>query len=630
MKAKLQKYVTGALALLVLLGMSLLTIASTAPQWGHASPLVPSAAEAEPNNTWAEANTFVIPGNMTGAITTTGDEDYFKISTTSGQVYTVDITRTSPQERRIDIYTNAYSWVASAETNSTQTKVSVTFSAQTTLYYIRVTAPNSDPTAGPTDYTVEVGQPVTPTSTPTNTPTPTATPLPPPPNIPVETEPNDNVTTADAFTVPGKVVGAITNTFDVDCFSINTTLGLQYRLSLQDYGFTRWLKVYDTNGYFIIGNTTSSTSHDVEITLQATFSRYYLCVSNVTTASPSNTIVDYLLEVIILQPTPTPTQTATPTATPADTPAAATPTLRPTFPSGFDAYEPNYTFSNASTIAPGLSYVLNFVPWGGGDVDNDYLRIRVKMGLQLTCETSDLDPGVDPRMVFYSGPGEQYYVMANDDIALGDFNSRLSYYTSYEGYVYILIGQGNRMDTRDTENSSYTLSCTLGVPGTQPGTNVTPVPDKDPLSTPRPTGTPYVTMTPGSPVSPIDTPAPPDTGDKVLDFRLITTPAPVTPTPELTGFRTFRVLIYYDENGDAQPGAGEGVPGFFISVLAPETKEELARGYTDDQGQLSFTVPTVGSVRVRIPLLGFDRLIEASKPEVNVRIAPPTLPSIIP
>ncbi len=65
-------------------------------------------------------------------------------------------------------------------------------------------------------------------------------------------------------------------------------------------------------------------------------------------------------------------------------------------------------------------------------------------------------------------------------------------------------------------------------------------------------------------------------------------------------------------------------------MLSPENKEELARGYTDDQGQLSFTVPTVGTVQVRIPLLGFNRLIEAPKPEVNVRIAPPNLPISIP
>ncbi|MBN2391099.1 MAG: hypothetical protein JXR84_10255 [Anaerolineae bacterium] len=42
------------------------------------------------------------------------------------------------------------------------------------------------------------------------------------------------------------------------------------------------------------------------MTLQATSPRYYLCVSAVTTASPSNTIVDYLLEVDAPQPAPLP------------------------------------------------------------------------------------------------------------------------------------------------------------------------------------------------------------------------------------------------------------------------------------------------------------------------------------
>ena len=110
----------------------------------------------------------------------------------------------------------------------------------------------------------------------------------------------------------------------------------------------------------------------------------------------------------------------------------------------------------------------------------------------------------------------------------------------------------------------------------------------------------------------------------------MTTPPPPTPTPAPTGFRTFRVIVYYDANNDGLSGAGEGVPGFFVTVHSPETKAELARGYTDDQGQISFTVSTVGTVRVLIPLLGFDRLIEAAKPEVSVRIAPPALPVAIP
>ena len=278
-----------------------------------------------------------------------------------------------------------------------------------------------------------------------------------------------------------------------------------------------------------------------------------------------------------------------------------------------------------TTIAPGISYNLNFIPWGGANFDNDFFRIRVKPGLQLTCETSDLDPGVDPRMVMYQGPGEAYFVAANDDIDLGNFNSRLSFYSTFEGYVYLLVGQGNRMDAWDTVSSDYTLSCSLGV-----GISLTPGPDKQPAPTASyPTITPQPTATPRSSTSPIPTPVPPE-AERILSFNLITRPDPPTPTPEPSGFRAFRVQVYFDANYDGQLGAGEGVTGFYVLVLSSDSGDALAQGYTDGQGQLSFTVPTIDTVRVLIPLLGFDRLVEASKPEVTLRIIPPTLPDTVP
>ena len=317
--------------------------------------------------------------------------------------------------------------------------------------------------------------------------------------------------------------------------------------------------------------------------------------------------------------------TGTPTPTPTTTPQPGQPTPQPTWRAGFDIYEPNYNFEKATTIAPGIPYNVNFIPWGGAGVDNDFFRVRVKPGLQLTCETSDLDPGVDPRMVMYSGPGEAYFVADSDDIALGDFNSRLSFYATYEGYVYILVGQGNRMDAWDTVNSEYTLSCTLSA-----GISLTPSPDKDTVPTPSyPTITPQPTATPRSETSPIATPQPPDT-ERPLSFRLITRPDPPTPTPEPSGFRTFRVQVYFDGNYDGQMGAGEGITGFYVIVMSPDGSEELAQGYTDEQGQLSFTVPTINTVRVLIPLLGFDRLVEVNKPDITVRVIPPTLPDSVP
>ena len=317
--------------------------------------------------------------------------------------------------------------------------------------------------------------------------------------------------------------------------------------------------------------------------------------------------------------------TVTPTPTPTSTPLPNAPTPQPTWQLGFDAYEPNYDFTKATTIAPGITYNLNFVPWGGAIVDNDFFKIRVKPGLQLSCETSELDPGVDPRMVMYRGPGEEYFISANDDIQLGNFNSRLSYYATFEGYVYLLVGQGNRMAAPDTTSSDYKLNCKLGV-----GISVTPPPDKGPGPTPsNPTATPQPTPTPRPNQSPLATPTPP-APNRTLSFRLITRPDPPTPSPEPSGFRTFRVQIYFDGNYDGQLGAGEGVTGFYVIVLSSDSSEEMAQGYTDEQGQLSFTVPTISTVRVLIPLLGFDRLVEASKPDVTVRIIPPMLPNTMP
>ena len=143
-----------------------------------------------------------------------------------------------------------------------------------------------------------------------------------------------------------------------------------------------------------------------------------------------------------------------------------------------------------------------------------------------------------------------------------------------------------------------------------------------PPATPRPTATPRTSV--------IATPTTSAAAQVELTFRLVSSPPPVTPTPQPNGFRTFRVMVYFDANLDGQMGAGEGVTGFFVLVLSPDGSEELAQGYTDEQGQLAFTVPTVGTVRVLVPLLGFDRLVLATKPEVRVRIIPPSLPEIIP
>ena len=419
--------------------------------------------------------------------------------------------------------------------------------------------------------------------------------------------------------VPGASVPTTPDFFRLD----NATIGALYTIQAKPdrtLNYNLGIRVYNANrDVIIVDEDTSSYSASISL-IPDNPGPFYIEVYQVSAQCSG-----YTYSLIYNYTAPTSTPTATPTGAPGPT---STPAPGPTWMTGFDQYEPNFEFDLATTIAPGLSYEMNFIPWGGADFDNDYLKVRVKPGLQLTCETSDLDPAVDPRMVFYNGPGDQFFVMANDDIALGDFNSRLSYYANYEGFVYILVGQGTRMARRDTVNSSYTISCNLEVPGQPtpaPGqpTPVSKAPETTPVATVAPTPTPQTSV--------IATPTPtPESGELQLNFRLVTRPEPPTATPEPNGFRTFRVLVYFDADLDGQMGAGEGIAGFFVQVLSPDGSAELAQGYTDEQGQLSFTVPTIGTVRVLVPLLGYDRLMDASRPEVKVRIVPPSLPDAIP
>lgn len=378
--------------------------------------------------------------------------------------------------------------------------------------------------------------------------------------------------------------------------------------------------VYDNTRTAIYTDSNPFDGNSAIVTIQAAnVGPYYFKVFQRSGQCSWNSNKASTYSLILGASTPTPTATPTPTPTPTTPGPTATPRT------DYDDYEPNYDFDHAVTIAPGLTYDLNFVPWGGASIDNDYFKLWVKPGLVFTCETLDLAAGVDTNMIIYNG--NRNAIGGNDDRELGDYSSRLSYYSTYEGYLYVEIGHGGRLSMPDVTESDYSLECTMSVPG--PVGTVTPAPDKDdtPVApTPRPTATP----TP--PSSPIATPTDSGSGGNTVELtiRPLTTPAAATPTPTPGGFRTFGVLVYYDGNQDGQPGAGEGIPGFFVRVLSTEDGTELARGYTDEQGRISFNVSTVGPVRALVPLLGLDRYVDAATPEVVVRISPLPVPDAIP
>ncbi|MBN2002146.1 MAG: hypothetical protein JXA21_02215 [Anaerolineae bacterium] len=416
-----------------------------------------------------------------------------------------------------------------------------------------------------------------------------------------------------------------------DFYRIDNAL-INYRYTIQaipDFttNYNLGIIVYDGNYTAIFTDTDTSNNSATASFVAFNQGPYFIEVFQVSAQCTGRTY-----DLVYSSPlAPTPTNTPPPpTSTSTPRPTAVNPTQQP--PSGFDQYEPNFDFDTSTLVAVDVTYSLNFIPWGQWSNDNDFFRIWVKPGLRYTCETSDLGPGVDPNMIFYSAANLNSAVGSNDDISLTDFNSRVSFFSTYEGYLYILVGQGDRMKPQDTTNSTYKLKCTMTAPGATatlaPGVTPTAVPDKNPIVNPT---TQIPTTSPPTDTPPAETPLPTETpSSAALTVNPLATPTPATPVATPTGFRTFRVLVYFDNNRDGQPGAGEGIPGFFVRTLAPETNTELARGYTDEQGQLSFTVPTVGTVRVVVPLLGFDRMVETAKSEVDIRISPPTLPDTIP
>ncbi|MGB9872375.1 MAG: hypothetical protein ACPLYD_12015 [Anaerolineae bacterium] len=332
---------------------------------------------------------------------------------------------------------------------------------------------------------------------------------------------------------------------------------------------------------------------------------YYFKVFQITPLCSGGT---YRLDGNALPPTATPTGTPGPTATPTPLPPTGIP--------GADRFEPNYDFDHAVTIATGVTYDnLNFIPWGGVTEDNDFYKLWVKPGLLYTCETLNLAPGLDTNIILYDH--NRNGLGGNDDVTPGDYRSRISYLSTYEGWLYVLVGHGGRFPYSEVQNSTYSLRCSVEVPG---------LPTPAPTATPRPpTATPVPkdwTPTPETFTSPPPT-ATPSTGAE-LSVRLISTPAP--PSPEATPaprFVPLDILVYYDANNDRAPGAGEGVAGLRILAYDTLTGEQVAEGLTDDVGRLRFTAAVRGAVRIVVPYLGIGRVVEGEGASVYIRIASP-------
>lgn len=403
--------------------------------------------------------------------------------------------------------------------------------------------------------------------------------------------------------VPGEAKNPGEDYFRLD----NAVLGWTYEVIAAPDGLGNYnlgIIVYDAARTPIITDTNPLDGNSARVTMVAgSAGPFYFKVFQISQQCSGGT---YHLEANAAAPTPTPTGTATP---PPPTPLA-----------GVDRFEPNHDFDHAATIAAGVTYDnLNFIPWGGATEDNDFFKLWVKPGLLYTCETLNLAPGLDTNIIIYDH--NRNGLGGNDDVTPGDYRSRISYLSTYEGWLYVLVGHGGRFPYSEVQNSTYSLRCTVEVPGLPtPAPTATPRP---PTATPVPkdwTPTPTVGTTFTSP-PPTATPS---TGAE-LSVRLISTPAP--PSPEATPaprFVPLDILVYYDANNDRSPGAGEGVAGLRILAYDTLTGEQVAEGVTDDMGRLRFTAAVRGAVRIVVPYLGIGRVVEGEGASVYIRIAAPT------
>lgn len=179
--------------------------------------------------------------------------------------------------------------------------------------------------------------------------------------------------------------------------------------------------------------------------------------------------------------------TATPTIVPSPTPTrlpTATPLPSPLLPTGVDRFEPNDDFEQATLIDANVKYdQLNFAmltPSADG-WDSDYFKVRVKPDMLITCRTSDLSAGTDTNLILYDKDRNGIEGNDNIDPAKTDLSSSVTYSSTYEGWLYILVGEGVSRTPAEAQRATYSLECATpaaatAVPSTAGSSTATPAP----------------------------------------------------------------------------------------------------------------------------------------------------------
>jgi len=183
--------------------------------------------------------------------------------------------------------------------------------------------------------------------------------------------------------------------------------------------------------------------------------------------------------------TPTNTPTNTPTATPTTSATATqtpTPSLTPTrtpisTPIYVDQYEPNNSFQDAYTTAPGL-VLQNVTLWPQGDVD--FFRFHAKGGLAYEVLTRDLDAGVDTFLRVYDANGHE--IGSNDDGAELSRASLVTFSAGSDGFFFAQVTNLNPTDPVD-QTYSFEVKEILGTATATALPTVASVDDCEPNNT---------------------------------------------------------------------------------------------------------------------------------------------------
>ncbi len=354
--------------------------------------------------------------------------------------------------------------------------------------------------------------------------------------------------------------------------------------------------VYDSAFRPIAGDQNPLDNNSASITIvPTTTNALYFEVSQLVPFASYSCGGTYHLTASQTAPTSTPTTTSTPTPTPTPT-KTQTGTPAPfACAAGVDSFEPNNDFDSAFTLGLGVKYPnLNFVeciPSTDG-WDNDFFKFHIKSGMLIQCETLDLAPGTDTNLILYDD--NRNGIDGNDDVdkANGDLSSRVTYYSTYDGWLYALIGEGFHRTPAEQATTKYSFECLVLSQSTATPTIEPTQGPGTPTRTPVPP-TPTISLTP----SPTLSPTPP--------FIRIQPLPTVTPAgPPLTNI-PISLLVYYDANGNNKPDPGEGVSQV-SSVSAP------------------------GAVQLIVPYLDFTTIILPSGGSAVIRVSGRELPESIP